>query len=342
MTRPRTIIDLLDQLAPQVQEAFLQSVRNVQSDAQLNLMIGALERGDIEGALRLLNIERAYFAPLDQALTQAYTAGGDWAIDGIKAIAAGQGAVVVGRFDARNLRAEEYLRKNRYALVQGITADAVDGLRTRLTQNMTDGVSPRKAALDIIGRINRATGRREGGLLGLTQKQSQYADNALAQLRSGDPAQMRQYLTRTARDRRFDRTVLAAIKAEKPVSTSDATRITNRYRDILLNKRGETIARTELLRSLHAAQDEGMQQLIDNGQFGADDVVRTWDSATDKDTRDTHRSADGQQRNNDTFTIGGYPMRYPGDDQFAPAEEVINCRCRVSTSIDFSAMLKVA
>lgn len=344
MARPRTLLDLLDNLAPQVRKAFLESFDNIRSDVQLGLMIASLERGDIDGALRFLNIETAYFAPLDQALTLAYTQGGDWTVEGIRRAAKGQGATIVARFDGRNVRAEEYLREQSGRLITGIVADQTESIRSALTQNMIDGVSPRKAALDVVGRINGVTGRREGGLIGLTQAQAQYADNALAQLRSGDPAQMRQYLTRTARDKRFDRTVRAAIEAGKPVSAADSTRITNRYRDILLRKRGEAVARTELLGSLHAAQAEGTQQLIDSGKITADQITEEWDAANDGDTRDTHAAADGQiKRSDGTFLIGGYPMRFPGDASLgAPAEEIVHCRCRVRQSFDFSSLLRRA
>lgn len=337
MARPRNLINLLDDLAPSVQRAFLQSIQNIQSDAQLNLIITALEQGDVDRALGFLNIGAAYFAPLDRALSDAYQQGGDWALEGVKNIARSQGATVVARFDGRNPRAEEYLRTQSSRLITEVVEDQVESVRAVLTQNMTDGVSPRKAALDVVGRVNRATGRREGGLLGLTSQEAQYADNALAQLTSGDPAKMREYLNRTARDKRFDRTVTAAIRDGKPVSASDATRIANRYRDILLSKRGERIARTELLGALHAAQSEGTQQLIDGGQITADQVTEEWDAANDMDTRDSHANAEGQTKGPDgTFLIGGFRMRYPGDSSLgAPASEVINCRCRVRQSFDF-------
>lgn len=345
MARPRTLLDLLDQLAPEVQKAFLQSFESIRSDVQLNLMIGALERGDIEGAMRFLNIETAYFAPLDQALMLAYTDGGDWAIQGIRNIAKRQGATIVGRFDARNPRAEEYLRNTSSRLIVEIVADQREGIRAALTANMTEGVSPRKAALDVVGRINRTTGRREGGKIGLTQAQSQYADNALAQLRSGDPVQMKQYLTRAARDRRFDRTVMAAIQSGKPISAADAAKMANRYKDILLRKRGETIARTELLGSLHAAQDEAEQQLIDAGKISRDMIDEEWDAANDKDTRDSHAFMDSQKPDaNGIYTTGaGYRMKHPGDTSLgAPAKEIILCRCTKRKSYDFISSLRNA
>ena len=343
MTQSRTIIDLLDQLAPQVQKAFLQSISNLKSDVQLNLMVGALNRGDIEGALRFLNIEAAYFAPLDAALTSSYLAGGAWAIDGIRAASKRQGALIVGRFDGRNLRAEEFLRNSLTKLTGDIVADQLESARGILQQNMIDGVSPRKAALDLVGRINKVTGRRQGGVIGLTQRQAEYVSNAHSQLRSGDPEQMKKFLKRTARDKRFDRTVLKAIREGRAVSDADARRITSRYGDILLRKRGEAIARTELLGSLHAAQDEAEQQLIDAGKMTKDMISEAWDASNDGDTRPSHAAMDGQKPDaNGVFTTGnGYKMKRPGDSSLgAPVEEIIHCRCHKRKSYDFLSGLR--
>ena len=345
MNRKNTILDLLDALAPEVQAAFLRSVQNIQSDVQLQLLIGAYESGDIDGFIRLLNIENAYFAPLDQALSNAYAQGGDWAIDGLKAMASAQGATIVGRFDGRNPRAEAFLRDRSSGLIVEIVADQVASVRTALAANMTAGVNAKTASLDVVGRVNRATGRREGGLLGLTKQQAGYTQNAMAQLRSGDPAQMADYLTRKRRDKRFDATVRKAIKAGKPVSSGDAQRMVNRYTDRLLKLRGETISRTELLGSLHHAQNEGLQQMIDAGRIEADAITRTWDASNDGDTRDSHRAMEGTTPDaSGAFTTGdGYRMRYPGDVSLgAPAQEVINCRCRVVQSIDFLMGLRRA
>jgi len=58
-------------------------------------------------------------------------------------------------------------------------------------------------------------------------------------------------------------------------------------------------------------------------------MQRVWVASNGERTRDTHRAADGQMVGmNDTFTVGGSELRYPGDPN-GPAAEVINCRCAV-------------
>lgn len=332
----RSILSLLDALEPDVRAAFIQSVQNIRSDAQVRVMVAALERGDIEAALQAIGLGAEYFAPLDRALSDAYAQGGDWVMQEVTRMAASQGAVVTARFAARNPVAEQYLAEQSSRLITAIVDEQRDIIRSVLTENMTEGVNAQRAALDVVGRMDRATGRRTGGVIGLNEQQAGYVRNAMAELRSGDPADLQNYLTRTRRDRRYDRIVRQAIAGERPVSVADATRITGRYSDRLLALRGETIARTELLGSLHHAQDTGLQQLVDQGKVDADAIARTWDAAEDGDTRTDHAAADGQERRNDAFTVGGWPMRFPGDSSFgAPASQIINCRCRVAVSIDF-------
>lgn len=56
-------------------------------------------------------------------------------------------------------------------------------------------------------------------------------------------------------------------------------------------------------------------------------LVLEWVHMDDNDVRTTHREAGGQRREvGDTYDVGGFPMRYPGDPR-APIELWINCRC---------------
>ena len=79
----KDILDLLDELEPSVRRAFLAAVQDIKSEAQMALLVGAYERGDIEGFLRVLNLRAAMFAPLDDALRAAYIEGGRNALAGL-------------------------------------------------------------------------------------------------------------------------------------------------------------------------------------------------------------------------------------------------------------------
>jgi hypothetical protein len=61
---------------------------------------------------------------------------------------------------------------------------------------------------------------------------------------------------------------------------------------------------------------------------------RMWIATMDDRTRATHRAAHLQVINSgDTFTVGGVPMRFPGDP-LAPPRETVNCRCVVTAVVD--------
>jgi len=77
------ILKLLDKLTPKVRRAFLQSIADIKSEAQLAVIISAIDRGDVESALRALNLKPEFFAPLDDALRAAYMQGGAAALAGL-------------------------------------------------------------------------------------------------------------------------------------------------------------------------------------------------------------------------------------------------------------------
>lgn len=150
------------------------------------------------------------------------------------------------------------------------------------------------------------------------------------------------FMKRAGVTRRESDLIQAYVAQGKPVPVDVARQLTTRYEANLLKLRGERIARTELLGSLHHAQDEGLMQIIEGGHLRTDQVVRTWDSSEDGDTRPSHRAMEGQQRRlGEAFVSGdGFRLLYPGDRSLgAPAKEVINCRCKLNISIDFLADL---
>lgn len=193
--------------------------------------------------------------------------------------------------------------------------------------------------MDITGRINRATGRREGGILGLTSGQTDAVIRARRELENLDS----NYFTRKRRDARFDGLVRKAIKAGKPLSQADIDRVTGRYKDRLLKYRGEVIARTETLAALQSGKVEGIQQLIDAGKLRADQVTKRWRATGDARTRDSHAAMNDQRVGfNAAFvTPSGFHMAHPHDSSLgAPASETIQCRCLMEFKIDY--MNKIA
>lgn len=110
------------------------------------------------------------------------------------------------------------------------------------------------------------TGRREGGLIGLTTAQGEYVARARQELLSGEPDQFKRYLERGRRDRRFDRTVLKALKEGKPLRAETADGIASRYADGLLKLRADTIALHETFRGFEHVEGNRLPPADRHGQ----------------------------------------------------------------------------
>lgn len=334
--------ELLARYETHIAEAFRAAVADLRNAADLQRIVSALTAGNINGAIEAMHLSPAAYNDLVETIREAYMAGGAGAVSTMPVIRSADGATAVVRFDGRNPRAEAWLRDHSSTLVTRIVGDQREAVREALAGAMARGANPKTAALDIVGRIDRISGQREGGILGLTGQQAGYVDTARQELASGDPAALRHYLTRTRRDKRFDRTVQKAIAAEAPVPAETINRAVVQYKNRLLVLRGETIGLTEALTSLQSAKQEAYLQAVEQGGLSPSAVRRTWRDAGDGRVRHTHRLLDGD-------TVGLYePFRspsgallmYPGDVSLgAPAAEVVRCRCDVAYRIDFLANL---
>lgn len=334
-TQQQVIDDLLNRYDPIIAQAFRQAVEDVRGSADLQRLIAALAAGDLNAALNALHLEASAYGPLAEAIRQAYGEAGTASA----AIANGQTpAGVVIRFNIRNPRAETWLRDHSSQAVTRIVEDQRNAIRAALQAGMERGVNPRTAALDIVGRVNRATGKREGGIIGLTSTQEAAARAARDELASGDAALLRNYLTRERRDRRFDRSVASAIREGRPVPAAIVASATDRYRARLLQLRGETIGRVEAMTALQHSKREAFQQAIDAGQINAADVRKAWRSAGDLRVRHTHRSLNGDSVGfNEPFVSpSGARLLHPMDTSLgAGMSEIANCRCDCDYRIDF-------
>lgn len=325
-SQKRLFRELAAKYGQEVAQAFMTAIRDLTRQVEIQKLLLALERRDLDAAMQALHIDRAAFQPLEAKLVEAFTAGGQGAVATMPA------AVSIGfRFDPGNQRAAAIIREMAGTLITRLTQGEIDQARAFLADGMARGAGPRSVALDLVGRISRATGQRTGGLIGLSGPYRDYVATARAELASTDPALLRNYLTRKQRDRRYDRAVTRAIETGKPVPAETARTAATRYSARLVRLRGEVIARTEGLPAIRAAKHEAYQQLADDGRIDAMDIVRGWSTNEDGRQRDTHDAMNGQEvRGLDMpFTSpSGAQFRFPGDQSLgAPAAEVIACRC---------------
>ena len=224
---------------------------------------------------------------------------------------------VVVDFDVVNERAVQHMRDARLRYVREFSEAQRAAARSAMTVGIEGGRNP----------IEQARRFRES--IGLTARQVDAVDNfrRLLEDSSGEA------LNRELRDRRFDRTVRRATRGGDPLSQVQIDRMVTRYRERYLRFRSETIARTEALGVVHAANDEAFRQAVDDQLIDGTQIERKWRTASDERVRPTHAAANGQVRGlNEPFLVGGSQLRYPGDSR-GPAKEIIRCRCTVTTRL---------
>lgn len=333
---------LSDRFGRAVADAFFRALDDIRRRAEVQRLTAAIEARQIEEALEALHLDPAAFDEVAEAIRETYAESGNIEADRLPRRDPDGNALVV-RFFGRNPVAEDWIRRSSGTLITRITDDQREAVRASLRDSFEAGVNPRSAALRIVGTIDRTTGRRVGGILGLTAGQEGYVRNARAELESGDPVQLRAYLERGRRDKRFDRTIQRAIRDEAPVPAETIRKAIVAYERRLLQLRGATIGRVEAMSAIQAAKHEAYRQAIESGVLKENQVTKVWRSAGDFRVRHTHRALNGDSvRFRENFTTPtGAQMRFPMDTSLgAPASEIVNCRCDCEYRIDFLANIR--
>ena len=261
---PPDIQRVLDQIEPQLRDEFIAAIQRITDSVELGRIEALIREGRIDDAIRALNINPTLFSGLHEAERAGLVAGGNLVLSGLRIRDPFSGSRVVLGFDGRALRAENWAATASSRLITEIVEDQMAMAREVIRAGIEAGKNPHSIALELVGRIDKATGRRAGGFIGLTSQQARWVTSAEAQLRGLDAG----YLGRSRRDKRYDRLVLRAIKGGKPLAEADIRQITQRYRDRLLNYRAETIARTSMLT---AHRDAALASRIANA-----DVCTGW------------------------------------------------------------------
>ena len=342
MAKPtkKYLLELVVQHGPEIAKAFKASLASIKGSAQVGALTTMLEKGDISGALLAIGLDPASFRKLDQAISDAFESGGGKAAQTIPPVKTPDGLRMVVQFNARNDRAEQWLKDQSSTLIREIIDDQRQMIRSVLADGMARGLNPRDVALDLVGRLDPVTRTRQGGVIGLTSQQLEYVQRYRAELLSGDPAQLRNALARVRRDRKFDGAIRKAIAAGKPIDPAAAEKMVGRYSDRLLLLRGETIGRTEAMTALHQSQEEAYQQAIDKGALQSNHIRYFWRTAADERVRHSHALIPGMNEkgvpHGTPFSSPLGPIRFPGDPN-ATAANRIGCRCWREPKVDFLA-----
>lgn len=324
--------EALNRYGLEIAEAFRLAVQDLKQGADLQRVIAAIQQGDIERAVEAMNLDRAAFADLEAKIREAYTTGGVLTAQTVPA------SVSIGfRFNPGDPGAERWLREHSSRLITGLIEEQREAVRAVLVQGRAEGVGPRAQITELVGRVSRATGEREGGIIGLSRPQIDALARARAELASADPEGLRNYLTRARRDRRYDRAVTKALRDGTAVPADTARMAAERYGARLLALRAETIGATEGLAAVRASKQEAYNQLVASARMAETDFERVWLRTASKSPRDSHLAMVGQTVGlNEPFRSGtGALMMYPGDGSLgAGGSDIIGCKC------DFAVRIK--
>ena len=296
-------------MKPSLRKAFLNAINDITQAADFDMLVRALENGDVDGAVRALRIGPEFYRPLENAIVDVYVKGGDYAVDTLPSTNPITDTQMVIRFGIQSLRAQNWLREQSSRLIAEITESQREAVRERLASGLSEGRNPRSVALDVVGRYNPKTKVRSGGVVGLGSRDAKAVDN------------YRRKLLEEGRD------------------GDQVDRMAKRYASKLLRLRGERIARTETIAALNAGRFEAMEQAIEDGEIAEDAIKKEWSTSRDGRERKSHSVLHRSKvRFREAFqTINGSMLNFPGDRSLgALAKDLINCRCTFKFIVDWT------
>lgn len=326
MTRNDTAIRaFLDKWEPQLRDAFLEAFQAVSDRVSIRALSEQLKNGDVEGALKVVGLSDRDFVHVKVTIGAAYQNYGVGISKQIPAARDEVGAIIKTIFDPMGARARNWVERRSSTLVTEITRDGRNSIRNAIAAGMYSGKSVEAIARDLVGTVDRRTGKRTGGIIGLTSGQEEWQRRYAGELASADPATLRKALSRGLRDKKFDRYVEAALKGGTALPADIQSKMLIAYRNNSLMYRAKTIAGNETRRAMAAGQRESWQQAIDADQIDEEDIRRTWVTARDERVRHTHRMIPGMNAKG----VGwNQPFKTPtGDSMGAPHDTDPMCRC---------------
>ncbi len=162
----RIVRGLIAKHGPLIREAFEAAIQNARGALDFAALVRAVEIGDLNRAAELLRLNQAMLYPLEEAIRAATVAGG-------LSVTLPKGVAGAFSFNGRHPRAEQIIAETGARLVTEIGSPGVEPIRSLILQAQREGVGVQTTARRLAGTINRATGVREGGIMGLDGPRAQ-------------------------------------------------------------------------------------------------------------------------------------------------------------------------
>ena len=313
----RQIDTALKRLEPEVAAAFQAAIQAVIRQIDTGALIAALEAGNLGAAIRILDFPQAVLFPLEDAIRSAYMTGGQM-------IATAAPTALIA-FDGRTPGAETWLRELSSTRIQGIYTETLQGVRTALVQGREQGMGSRSVARMITG-TRRGT-QRVGGIIGLTDQQTQSIMAARSKLASGDPRLMGEYLDLKLRNRTYDAKIRKAISEGRAITGKELDTILEAHKSKALAYRGKMIAENESFSALESGRREAVIQALENPDV--EGASKRWQWNFSRDPREDHRALESAPARpfEEPFTMAdGTQMQY-AHDPAGGAKHTIGCGC---------------
>lgn len=227
---------IADAATPQVRQAFLDAIQRIRGTIQEQELRDALERGDIEGALRALDLENRMRTQLNANMTapleDVLLAAGRAAPALIKPPRGGQ---ITMRFDVTNPKVAQFIRDYDFSLIRQISQESRDAVRDVVLNAVRFGGHPVRDQAKQIMQV-----------VGLTTRQA----NAVGNYRSA--------------------------LEEEGREGDQVDRMVDAYQNRVLRQRANNIARTETIRASNAGQTMAWDQAADKGLLNRGSMRRQW------------------------------------------------------------------
>lgn len=323
---------------PEVRDAFIEAMQDVVDEASLKEMEEAIKANDIDRLVQASGFNPVVLNKVVDKIEEVYERSGSRLVDGWPRLRNGLG-LIKPVFNIRNTAVEEDLRKFSSQFITNISNEVRESVQITLTDGMARGLNPRETALNIVGRMDRTTGKRIGGTIGLSSNQVRWVNNARLYLENLDE----RYLELRLRDKRFDSVVRKAIAEGKKLDKKTISRLITAYENRALKYRGDAIARTETMQAINRAERAAIAQNIEEGLVSSDMITKWWSDSKDERVRHSHKTLGAVY--NKEHAIGfdeyfetetGSRLLYPGDiSAGADLHEIIHCRCKCEYETDF-------
>ncbi|PVZ19927.1 MULTISPECIES: phage minor head protein [unclassified Pseudomonas] len=320
------ILAAIDGLTPALQRAYLDQVRAMVDAAVIADVERLIAERDDSGVVQML--AAGAFAALLEGVRAAFIKGGT-------AIVIKRPGGVPVQFDQHSAPAQDWVTSNAQKLTQAIAQEQAQAIQVMLAAGRQSDRTAREIALDIVGRVSPQTGKRVGGVLGLSGAEAEAVANTGRWLTSGQLDQMGQYLKRADRDKRLDGIVKRAIEAEKPVAKVDAERIKTVYADRKLKAHAELVARSQAHKAYNAGFNRLHRQLMEQ-HVKPVSITKGWNNKGDKRVRHAHVELGGVEVpiQQPFQSPTGAQLDFPGDDAHGASwADLANCRCTVKYKV---------